>query len=353
MVNSRWQNRGDKDRYLIADIGVNHENSLNKAKLMIEQIAKAGWHCAKFQAYTAETIAQIDSPAYWDTTKETASSQYELFSKFDKFKIDDFIQLAGYANDFGIDICVSVFNEIFIKEFDRILPFYKIASSDLTNLLLIDEILETGKDIILSTGASTLEEIINTVNYILKMKKPRVRLILLHCNLLYPTPIDRADLLKIVHLIERFPDIEVGYSDHVSPSEDNLCLTTAYILDARIIEKHFTYCKALPGNDHYHAYDYHDACALVERLDKIDALLGNQDTDVTITQSSARKYARRALVAREDILEGDVYTTKNITALRPFNGISPIHWPNIKGKIAKSFVRKGSIITESDFSDDA
>jgi len=349
MKKSKWSNRQKYQRYLIADVGVNHENSMEKATLMIEQVKDAGWDCIKFQVYTAETIAQKESPSYWDTSKEESRSQYELFSKYDKFTLDNYIELSEYSKKCGIDFCGTVFNEKFIEDFDNLMPYYKIASADLTNLLLIENILETGKDIILSTGASNIIEITNTVNYILKNKKPNCHVILLHCVLNYPTSYNNADLSKILFLKEKFPEIEIGYSDHVPPDDDYLCVATAYALGAKVIEKHFTYDKSLKGNDHYHAYDYNDALALKNKLDKIDILSGDPNKDITQNQSQARQHARRSIVARKNITKGDVLTKENLTALRPFNGISPIHWPEIKGKVAKRNISKDSLICEGDF----
>ena len=229
------------------------------------------------------------------------------------------------------------------------MPYIKIASADLTNLLLIEQLLELEKDIILSTGASTEEEIIEAVNYIKQNKKKHTNLYLLHCVLNYPTEYHNADLSKIKRLQELFPDIEIGYSDHVPPDDMNLCLITAYLLGARIIEKHFTYDKALIGNDHYHAFDVNDAKHFVYQLQVLETLIGSSKKDVTQNQDMARKHARRALVAKDDILKGETFSNQNITALRPCNGISPFKWFDIKGKIAQNNIQKGTVIQIQDY----
>ena len=347
--NSIWQKRKLNTTYLIAEIGVNHETKIEKAKLMIEQVKSCGWDCVKFQTYKADSIAQVNSPAYWDTTKEKSLSQHELFSKYDKFTIETYIKLAEFAKSVHIDFCTTLFNEQFVNDYDHLLPFYKIASADLTNYLLIDQILETGKDIILSTGASTIDEICRTVQYIQKNKKNSSRLCLLHCVLNYPTLYQNADLIKINLLKDLFPDIEIGYSDHVPPDEDNLCLITAYLLGAKIIEKHFTYDKSLTGNDHYHAYDKNDAKAFKNKTIRIDQLMGEKNRDVTKNQKDARSQARRSLVARQDIQIGEKLSVRNVTALRPCNGLSPEIWPQIKGKRSKNCIRKNALITINDF----
>ena len=349
MYKSKWQKRKNNTPYLIAEIGVNHETNIDNAKLMIEQIRHSEWDCVKFQTYTADSIAQINSPAYWDTTKEVSSTQHELFSKFDKFSLENYIELADFAKSIDLDFCTTLFNEFLINDYDNLLPFYKIASADITNYLLIENILEKGKDVLISTGAATIEEIINVVNFVQQNKKDSSNIILMHCVLNYPTSYQNADLTKICHLQEQFPNIEIGYSDHVPPDDGNLCLITAYLLGAKIIEKHFTYDKSLKGNDHYHAYDYKDAKSFVNKIKQIEILLGDKDKDVTKNQSMSRLNARRSLVARQNIVKGEELSINNITALRPYNGISPELWPQIKGKISKNNIKRNSLIKIGDF----
>ena len=145
-----------------------------------------------------------------------------------------------------------------------------------------------------------------------------------------------------------FPDIEIGYSDHVPPHHHNICLVSAYNMGAKIIEKHFTFDKKQPGNDHYHASDLADATLLTEQLKIVDTLMSDGDLQVD-NQLSARKHARRSLVCRTEIKPGDFLSHENITALRPANGISPALWLTIKGKIAIKSLTKGALLQQGDF----
>ena len=347
MNSSRWHERALGGKYFIADIGVNHGCDMKAAKRMIDQISSAGWDCAKFQIYTAGTIARRESPAYWDLTKEPSTTQYELFQKYDGFSEGHYRELAAHCAARGVDFCGTVFNEEYIDIYDDLMPFYKVASADITNLVLIDKILERQKDIILSTGASQNDEVSAVVQYILENKSHQSKLILLHCVLNYPTDPSNANLNRICTLQRAYPELEIGYSDHVPPGRDALCLITAYLLGAKVIEKHFTFDKSLPGNDHYHAYDGHDAANFARQVAEMHALMGDGGEAVT-QQASARQHARRSLVARLPINPGDVLTHENVTALRPGDGLSPLSWPELKGRRARAYIPQNQLISRED-----
>ena len=145
--------------YVIAEIGVNHEGSLTQAMRLIELAAEGGADAAKFQSYTADTLASRDSPAYWDTTKEPTSSQHELFEKYSNFGEDEYVELAGHCSAVGIDFLCTPFDDRSVEFIEPLVPAYKVASADLTNLPFLGRIASKGKPVVLSTGASTLVEI--------------------------------------------------------------------------------------------------------------------------------------------------------------------------------------------------
>ena len=153
-----------KDKpYIIAEIGVNHEGSLDKAKMLIDQAKCGGADAAKFQSYKAETIASKHSPSYWDTSKESTKTQYELFKKYDVFEPNDYIELSKYCKQKENDFISTPFDDFAIDFLDPIVPFFKIASADITNTPFLRKIANKGKPIILSTGGSTITEINNAI----------------------------------------------------------------------------------------------------------------------------------------------------------------------------------------------
>jgi sialic acid synthase SpsE len=260
--------------YVIAEIGVNHEGSFDKAKMLIELAKEGGANAAKFQTYKANTLASINSPHYWDLEKENTKSQFKLFQKYDCFEPDDYVKLAEHCEKINIDFMSTPFDHFSVDFLDPIMSAYKVASADITNFPLIDLIARKKKPIILSTGASNISEIQDAIAVIQKNGNDQIAL--LHCILNYPTKNEDANLLMIQGLKKSFPKYTIGYSDHTLPLNNMLSLTTAYILGARIIEKHFTYDKSLPGNDHYHAMDLNDLKIFRKNLDDLIGLIGNE-----------------------------------------------------------------------------
>ena len=261
--------------YLIAEIGVNFydiaakENIalMDAAKLMVKEAQKAGVDAVKFQSYKAGTLAAKYSPSYWDTSEEATTSQYELFQKFDKFGESEYKELAKYAQQLNVDFLSTPFDFESSDYLDRFMPMYKISSSDVTNLPFIEHISKKDKPIILSVGASNEDEIIRAVDAI--RNNNNQPLILLHCVLEYPTPYEHANLLKIKTLVEKFPNCIIGYSDHTKPDVHKDVIKAAYLMGAKVIEKHFTLDKTLKGNDHYHAMDPSDIVEIKQGLDFI------------------------------------------------------------------------------------
>jgi N-acetylneuraminate synthase len=317
--------------YVIAEIGVNHEGSTEQAKRLIDQAKKGGADAVKFQSYKAGTLASKHSPSYWDTTKEPTLSQYALFKKYDNFGPEDYAMLAEYCEKVGIDFLSTPFDDDAIEFLDPLVPFYKIASADLTNIPFLRKVASKGKPVVLSTGASTLGEIDIAVE-VLK-HAGCMELALLHCILNYPTDDVNANLRMITGLKRVYPDMVIGYSDHTLPDDSMTSLVTAHLLGAVIIEKHFTHDKTLIGNDHYHAMDQKDLARFLALVDKVHRLLSLSDHKSPIpSEDISRKNARRSIVLAKDVLAGHKLTADDLTYKRPGTGVSPLHWDEVLGR---------------------
>ena len=340
-----------KKPFLIAEIGVNFydiaekENisDMDAAKLMIDEAKACGVDAVKFQSYKAETIASRNSPAYWDLSEEPTTSQFELFKKFDKFGADEYRELASYCKEVGIMFLSTPFDFESVVYLDEFMDIYKISSSDLTNIPFIKYIASKNKPILLSTGASTLKEIKNAVEAIEEVSYSNIAI--MHCVLSYPTADEDANLLMIKDLAEHFPDYEIGYSDHTKPDENMFILTTAYNYGATIIEKHFTLDKTLKGNDHYHAMDAQDVIKFKENVNFISKINGRKNKQPLICESSARKEARRSIVASRNIKKGELISMDNITFKRPGTGISPAETDQVIGKQAIEDIQEDTLIS--------
>ncbi|MAW21307.1 MAG: acetylneuraminic acid synthetase [Flavobacteriales bacterium] len=326
--------------YIIAEIGVNHEGSMETAKRLVDEAKEGGADAVKFQSYKAETLASRYSPAYWDTTKEPTKSQFELFKKHDSFWKDEMKQLKDYCNIVGIEFMSTPFDIESAKFLDNMMDVFKISSSDITNKPFIEFICGFGKPIIMSTGASNLEEVQDAVNWIRPFNVP---VALLHCVLNYPTADINANLGMISGLKKAFPDNIIGYSDHTLPKDMKVCKIAA-LLGAVIIEKHFTHDKSLPGNDHYHAMDKNDLKNFNKILDTTFEILGQFNVEALDNEEEARMNARRSLVAANDIPKGKIIEENDLTFKRPAYGISPRYIDEIVGKEAKFDIKEDDII---------
>ena len=330
--------------YLIAEAGVNHEGNIELAKRLIEEAKEGGANAIKFQTYKAETIASKNSPSYWDTSKEPIKSQYELFKKYDRFWKTEFEELKKYCDMQGIEFLSTPFDIESAKFLNELMDVFKISSSDITNKPFIQFISNFKKPVILSTGASELKEIDEAISWI---KPNKNSLALLHCILRYPTEDEEANLGMILDLKKRYPNEIIGYSDHTLPKEMKT-MEIAALLGAKIIEKHFTHDKSIPGNDHYHAMDKKDMKLFLSNLKGVRVLLGNFEKHSLKSEKSARENARRSLVASQLIEKGAVIVESALTFKRPATGISPRELDRVLGAKARRDIEADTILQWKD-----
>lgn len=308
--------------YVIAEIGVNHEGSLETAFRLVEEAARGGADCVKFQTYKAESLAARHSPAYWDTSLEPTPSQLELFRKYDAFGPQEYRALAAHAAACGVAFASTPFDLAAVETLAPLMPFFKIASADLTNEPLLEACARHGKPILLSTGAAHLAEIDEAVR-LLGRHLPAHEIGILHCVLSYPTAYADANLAALEHLRACFPGHPLGYSDHTRPDESMLILLRAYLLGATVLEKHFTHDKSLSGNDHYHAMDQADLERLGRGIDLLHQVEGSAVKTVLPAEASARTNARRSLVAARPLPAGHVLAADDLAIKRPALGLPP------------------------------
>ena len=212
-----------KKPYLIAEMGVNFYDTarvmnitpLEAAKLYIDAAADAGVDCVKFQSYKADTIASKNSPAYWDTSKEPTKTQYELFLKHDSFDEKEYIELCRYTHSKKMDFTSTPFDYASADYLEDLVDFYKISSSDLSNLPFIRHIGAKGKPVYMSVGAAYLSEVDEAVRALTEAGCKDI--VIFHCVLSYPTDPKDANLRVIQTLKKTFPEVRIGFSDHVAP----------------------------------------------------------------------------------------------------------------------------------------
>ena len=337
--------------YLIAEMGVNFYDTarvmeitpLEAAKLYIDKAAEAGIDCAKFQSYKARTIVSKNSPAYWDTTKEPTKTQYELFLKHDSFGEAEYKELCDYTHAKGMDFTSTPFDYASADYLNDMVDFYKISSSDLSNLPFIRHIGSKGKPVYMSVGAAYLSEVDVAVR---TLKEAGCKdIVVFHCVLSYPTDPKNANLRVIETLKKDFPDVRVGFSDHVAPDDTMMTLAAAYLLGAEVIEKHFTLDKTLPGNDHYHAGDLDDFKKAIANFKWIDTVLGSGEKTVLDCEIVSRREARRSLVLTRDMKAGEVIKNEDLMPKRPGTGISPEYAEIVVGRKVVRDLEEDTILT--------
>ena len=327
--------------YVIAEIGVNYEGSMVLAKRLVDEAKEGGADAVKFQTYKADTIASKDSPAYWDRNEEPTATQHELFQKHQGFWKDEMQELKNYCDAIDIEFMSTPFDVESATFLNEMMDVFKISSSDITNKPFIEYMCSFNKPIILSTGASSLSEIAEAVEWI--EKSGNTQLALLHCVLNYPTPDENANLGMMMDLKSKFPDKLLGYSDHTLPKDMKVC-EMATMLGAVIIEKHFTHDKTLKGNDHYHAMDKEDLKYFRENLDRTFDILGGFHIKALKDEASARANARRSLVALKNIPKGKVIEVEDLTFKRPAHGVSPKFIDEVVGSVSVRDIKDDDVI---------
>ena len=275
-------------------------------------------------------------------------SQYKLFKKFDKFGFKEFSRLKKYCDKIKIDFLSTPFDLEAVDYLSKLVPFYKIASADITNYPLIEKVCKKNKPIILSTGASTQQEIDNTLKFINRINN-KIRVILLHCILSYPTKNQDANLNVITAFSKRYKKNIIGYSDHTLPDENMMILTSAYQKGAQVIEKHFSDTKGKKGNDHFHSMNEKD---LKKFRNNIDLLIkinkGPKERKIFKCEKKSRLNARRSVVAKTDINKGEKLSIDNLIMKRPGFGICPTKISRLIGKTAKKNIVADNLICAND-----
>ncbi len=317
------------DCRVIAEAGANHNNSVEKAIEMSERAAEAGAWAIKFQLYRAGTLTVPESPKYW-TDPFGTKSQYEAFQLSDKMPYEDWRHVADACRDLGIAFFATPFDFPAVDALEALdVPVYKLASADITHRKLIESVAATGKPLLLSTGAATLDEIDRAIEW--SGLGPE-KLVLLACTLTYPTPDPDANFARIETLRSRYAPYLIGTSDHTLGPEGAL-LTAA--LGGVCIEKHYTISPDAPDiPDHAMSVTPEQLKVMVDTAHRGATLRGSSEVAVRESEKPARAMARRSVVSAVPIPEGTVVTEAMIDYRRPGTGIPAYEYASVVGKTA-------------------
>ncbi len=334
---------GNNPCFVVAEIGINHNGDIDLAKEMIREAKKAGVDAVKFQIFKAEEFVSDRNEIYeyYSQGKKIRESMYEMFKRHE-FSPEEWKEIFKYANNVGIFCFATPQNpsdlELLLSIADP--PLLKVGSDDLTNLPLLEYYSKKNKPIMISTGMAYLSEIEDAINTIRDAGNRDI--IVLHCVSSYPAKPEELNLLKIKTLKSIFKDVIVGYSDH---SIGTTSAVVAVTLGAKVVEKHFTLDKNLPGPDHWFSADVEEFRELVEKIRYIEKALGSGEVKPSEYELEMRKIARRSIVAARDIKAGEIITDELLAFKRPGTGLSPKFIKFIKGKTAKCNIKEGELIT--------
>lgn len=357
-----------KNTYIIAEAGVNHNGSFEMAKKLVKVAKEAGANAVKFQTFRAENLVTKEAmqAEYQVENLGESTSQFEMLKKLE-LSFDEFKSLKNYCDYIGIEFLSTPFDYDSVDFLvDKLqMQTVKIPSGELTNSPFIHYIATKQKSMIISTGMATIDEIHEALSFVaFGLARPSDDVIIdrvhsfyktdeakdilqrfvtvLHCTTEYPAPIETINLKAMNQLSEEL-GLPIGFSDH---SQGITIPIAAISMGAIVIEKHFTLDRALPGPDHVASLEPIELTAMINSIRQVESALGTGLKQPTLNEMKNRVAARKSIVAKVDIKQGEMLNMSNITIKRPGNGISPSKYWSLLGKKATKFYQKDEQIDE-------
>ena len=319
--------------FIIAEAGVNHNGSIELAYKLIDVASASGADAVKFQTFKAENLVSINAQKaeYQKQATNQSESQFNMLKKLE-LDTNAHKKLIDYCKKKDIVFLSTPFDHESIDLLNELeLQIFKIPSGEITNLTYLRHIGSLGKEVILSTGMSTLKEIEEALIILTSSGTSKENITILHANTMYPTPMEDVNLRAMQTIQDKF-GVAVGYSDHTLGIEVDIA---AVALGATIIEKHFTLDKTMDGPDHMSSISPEELKAMVSSIRNIEKALGSSIKKPSKSEKPNITMARKSIVASKSIKKGELFTEKNITTKRPGTGISPMEWDSIIDKVAK------------------
>ncbi len=318
---------------IIAEAGVNHNGDMKLAHELIDVAADAGADLVKFQTFSADRLVspRARKSAYQARNSGGDESQHEMLSRLELSETMH-RELIAHCVDRNIGFFSTGFDP---QSVDLLVELgvdqLKVPSGEITNLPYLRHVASRGKPIILSTGMATLDDVAAAVEAVEKAGTPRTRITVLHCTTAYPTAMSDVNLRAMVSMGQTF-NVAIGYSDHTPGIE---VATAAVALGATVIEKHFTLDRTLPGPDHKASLEPDELRQMVQAIRNISTALGDGVKRVAHGEIENIPFARKSLVAACQIKAGDAFSEDNLAVMRPGDGLSPMRWDEVIGRVAK------------------
>lgn len=332
--------------FIIAEAGVNHNGSLDTAKMLVNIASDAGADAVKFQTFNADklVIASAAKAEYQIKNMGTSESQLEMLKRLE-LPLDAYNELFSYCKKKNIIFLSTPFDEESSDFLDGIgMTIFKIPSGEITNKPLIQHIAGKHKPVILSTGMSYIGEVEKAIEWIMDLWSNldiKPQLTLLHCVSNYPASFEDTNLLAMKTMNRAF-NLPVGYSDHTIGIEVPIA---AVALDATVIEKHFTLNRNSEGPDHKASIEPDELCALVKAIRNVEMAMGNGIKRPVKNEEDTRNISRKSLVAIKDIKKDALIERSCISIKRPGTGIQPEFIDTVIKMKTKNEIKKDSVIT--------
>ena len=324
--------------FIIAEAGVNHNGDMALAHKLIDAAADAGADAVKFQTFTPEELVSEVAPqaAYQIANTGKKESQIDMLRGL-VLPHEEHVALKKYAESKGLVFLSTPFS---IPDADFLetlgIVAYKIPSGEVTNTSFLAHVAKKGKSILLSTGMSMLEEVREAIQ---TLKDNGARdIAIFHCTSMYPAPPEHINLRAMQTLAKEF-GLPTGLSDH---SEGTAISIAAAGLGAKLIEKHYTLSRAMPGPDHKASLEPGELKEMIVAIRAVEAALGSPEKKPVGGEIDTARVARKSVVARRDIKAGNLLSLEDVYIVRPGTGIPPKHEAEVVGKTAKSDIARGT-----------
>lgn len=332
----------DNHVIIIAEAGVNHNGSLELAKKLVEEAAKAKVDYIKFQTFKSEcgVTKKAEQAEYQKNNLGNNDSQLEMIKKLE-LPYEAFEEIIDYCNQ----LCVKFFSTTTDKPsldflHSQKLGIWKIPSGEVTNYPFLKRIAAYNELTMFSVGMSDLQMVRDAVKVLLDNGLDKKNLVLLHCNTEYPTPYEDVNLRAMQTLAKEF-DVPIGYSDHTLGIEVPIA---AVAMGASVIEKHFTLDRNMEGPDHKASLEPSELCEMVRTIRNVEKALGDGIKRITESERRNLIIARKSIVAAKRIKKGEILSEENLTVKRPGNGISPMKWNDVLGTRANKDFEEDDLI---------
>jgi sialic acid synthase len=333
----------NKHVYIIAEIGHNHQGSLETAFEMFNQAKLAGADAVKLQKRDNKNLY---TKSFFNEKYDHENSYGKTYGEhreFLEFDADQYKELIEYAKEIKIDFFATPFDFPSVEFLEKLnMPAYKIASADLTNTPLQKEIAKTNKQIFLSTGGGSLEDVKRAKENIFSIN---TNLAILHCTASYPAKVEEMNLSVLNTYDKEFPNITLGLSDHENGIDAG---PIAYMLGARVFEKHFTLDRAKKGTDHSFSLEPQGLTKFVRNIHRIKKMLGSSQKQLLESEKKPLFKMKKSIVAKNNLIKDQLIKLSDLNFKSPGGGLEPYEVEKLLGKKLKKDISEDDYILFED-----